>query len=185
MFGHSLFNITRDLAGKPLLAAQAYQDIVEALKTAEEAARNASIAATRAFNEVRFRVILLLFFKVSLVLLVSFLLCAFTPLVLLLYVPVTEPLISLLPQAYPGDPENSIVRRASLSLGKSEELRDKGEDLTQRVREQGLELRENERVLGIARNTLLSTKRKLSVLNLGLDLHLSTSKLIVWLFVCA
>lgn len=179
MSGHSLFNITRDLAGKPLLAAQAYQDIVEALKTAEEAARNASIAATRAFNEVRFRVILLLFFKVSLVLLVSFLL------VLLLYVPIIEPLISLLPQAYPGDPENSIVRRASLSLGKSEELRDKGEDLTQRVREQGLELRENERVLGIARNTLLSTKRKLSVLNLGLDLHLSTSKLIVWLFVCA
>lgn len=68
--GHSLFNITRDLAGKPLLAAQAYQDIVEALKTAEEAARNASRAATRAFNEVRFSHASSSLFKESVVVLV-------------------------------------------------------------------------------------------------------------------
>ncbi|KAK3855199.1 hypothetical protein Pcinc_038380, partial [Petrolisthes cinctipes] len=123
-----LFNYTRDLAGEPLLAAQAYQRIVEALKEAEEAARNASRAATRAFNE-----------------------------------------------AYPGDPENSIVRRASLSRGKSEELQDKGEDLMRRVRAQGQELSDNKRVLGRVRDTLVRTKSKLSVLNLGIDLHLSTN----------
>lgn len=71
-----------------------------------------------------------------------------------------------------------------MSLGKSEELRDKGEDLTRRVREQGLELRENKRVLGIVQNTIIRTKSKLSILNLGIDLHLSTSKLVVWMFVC-
>lgn len=50
-----------------------------------------------------------------------------------------------------------------------------------RVREQGQELRENERMLGRVRSTVITTNSKLSVLNLGLDLYLSTSKLVQYI----
>ncbi|XP_071547005.1 laminin subunit alpha-1-like isoform X2 [Panulirus ornatus] len=46
----SLFNKTRDVADGPLRAAQAYQRIVDALLSAEKAAKNASLAAETAFK---------------------------------------------------------------------------------------------------------------------------------------
>lgn len=47
-----LFNRTRVGALGPLNAAQAYQRIVDALTNAEQAARNASLAANKAFQVV-------------------------------------------------------------------------------------------------------------------------------------
>lgn len=47
-----LFNKARDVADGPLKAAEAYQRIVDALRSAEEAAKNASAVATEAFNAV-------------------------------------------------------------------------------------------------------------------------------------
>ncbi|XP_063877309.1 laminin subunit alpha-1-like isoform X1 [Scylla paramamosain] len=46
----SLFNKTRGIAVDPLNAAEAYKRIVDALKSAEEAARNASWAAEKAYR---------------------------------------------------------------------------------------------------------------------------------------
>lgn len=48
----SLFNRTRDIAVGPLRAAEAYKRIVDALLSAEEAARNASAAAEKAYTVV-------------------------------------------------------------------------------------------------------------------------------------
>lgn len=50
----SLFNKTRDIAVGPLRAAEAYKRIVDALRSAEEAARNASAAAEKAYTVVSY-----------------------------------------------------------------------------------------------------------------------------------
>lgn len=52
LFFFSLFNRTRDIAVGPLRAAEAYKRIVDALLSAEEAARNASAAAEKAYTVV-------------------------------------------------------------------------------------------------------------------------------------
>ena len=49
VFLFSLFNKTRGIAVGPLNAAEAYKRIVDALLSAEEAARNASNAAEKAY----------------------------------------------------------------------------------------------------------------------------------------
>ena len=52
-----MFNKTRDVADGPLRAAQAYQSIVDAINSAEQAAKNASKAAQEAYHKVSFYII--------------------------------------------------------------------------------------------------------------------------------
>ncbi|KAK7085775.1 Laminin subunit alpha-2 [Halocaridina rubra] len=124
----SLFNETRDVADGPLRAAQAYQRIVDALNSAEEAAKNASRAAETAYQV-----------------------------------------------AYPGDPENSLVRRASLSLRKSEELHLKGDALQTTVSQQYADLDKQRSGIGLARGILDVTDDRLRALNTVMDTQLTSS----------
>ncbi|XP_042207400.1 laminin subunit alpha-2-like [Homarus americanus] len=124
----SLFNKTRDVAVGPLQAAQAYQRIVDALLSAEEAAKNASLAAETAFKV-----------------------------------------------AYPGDPDKSLVRRATQSLRKSEELHSKGEELKMTVGQQFSELDKQRSALGTAKGILGVTDDRINGLSTLMETQLSTS----------
>ncbi|XP_064107459.1 laminin subunit alpha lam-3-like isoform X1 [Macrobrachium nipponense] len=122
----SLFNETRDVADGPLRAAQAYQRIVDALQSAEEAAKNASLAAETAYKV-----------------------------------------------AYPGDPEESLVRRASLSSRKSEELHLKGDALKSSVGQHFLELENQQKAINRARGDIGIGEKRLNSLQSVMDLQFS------------
>ncbi|XP_050712288.1 laminin subunit alpha-1-like isoform X2 [Eriocheir sinensis] len=122
----SLFNRTRDIAVGPLRAAEAYKRIVDALLSAEEAARNASAAAEKAYTV-----------------------------------------------AYPGRPEDSLVRQASQSLRTSQELQSKGGNLKATVTRQLGDLGKQQRALGTTKGILDITNSRLNALNTLMDRQFS------------
>ncbi|KAK8738881.1 hypothetical protein OTU49_003716 [Cherax quadricarinatus] len=124
----SLFNKTRDVADGPLRAAKAYQRIVDALLSAEGAAKNASLAAETAFKV-----------------------------------------------AYPGDPEESLVRRATLSLHKSQELHSKGEKLKMTLGQLYAELDNQRSALGTTKGILDVTDDRLNALKTLMETQLTSS----------
>ncbi|KAG0726288.1 Laminin subunit alpha-2 [Chionoecetes opilio] len=124
----SLFKKTRGIAVGPLNAAEAYQRIVDALLSAEEAARNASQAADKAYLV-----------------------------------------------AYPGQTENSLVRRATQSLRTSEELQSKGRGLKSTVAQQLTDLNKQQLALGSTRGILDSAYSRINALHTLMDTHFTAN----------
>ncbi|ROT86038.1 Laminin subunit alpha-1 [Penaeus vannamei] len=76
--------------------------------------------------------------------------------------------------AYPGDPENSLVRRASLSFDKSGGLRTKGEGLRATVGQQAVDLENQKEALKGTSSDLVKTDERLIALNAILDSQITS-----------
>ncbi|XP_063590781.1 laminin subunit alpha lam-3-like isoform X2 [Penaeus indicus] len=76
--------------------------------------------------------------------------------------------------AYPGDPENSLVRRATLSFDKSGGLRTKGEGLRSTVGQQAIDLENQKEALKRTSSDLVKTDERLIALNAILDSQITS-----------
>lgn len=82
-------------------------------------------------------------------------------------------------QAYPGQTEDSLVRRASQSLRTSQELQSKGNDLKATVRKQLGDLEEQQRALGTTKGILDITDSRINALNTLMDTQFTTGEFAV------